>query len=117
CKIYVGQVAPWKITKFLITHPEFPQSIHFSIESLNTTLHRISGSPKTNYTNETERLSNRLRYDLDFDPIPDIFDYNLHKYLILTQRRLAEISRTLFEIYCTTNETISPPSIKKKPTT
>src|SRR6266550_2484814 len=110
-KIYVGQVAPWKVAEFLITHPEFPRSIRFSVESLDAALHRISGSPETNYANEAERLSGRLRYDLDFATIADIFDYGLHEYLILIQRRLAEISRALFEIYCATNETISAPSI------
>src|SRR5437899_1610590 len=110
-KIYVGQVAPWKVAEFLIAHPEFPRSIRFSVDSLDAALHRISGSPETNYANEAERLSGRLRYDLDFATIADIFDYGLHEYLILTQKRLAEISRALFEIYCATNETISPPSI------
>ena len=95
----------------IFTHPEFPRSIRFSVESLDAALHRISGSPETNYANEAERLSGRLRYDLDFAAIADIFDYGLHEYLTLTQKRLAEISRALFEIYCATNETISPPSI------
>ena len=45
--------------------------------------------------------------DLDFAAISDIFEYGLHQYLILTQKRLAEISSALFEIYCATNETIS----------
>src|SRR5206468_1860262 len=103
-KVYVGQVAPWKVAEFLITHPEFPRSIRFSVESLDAALHRISGSPDTNYANEAERLSGRLRYDLDFATIADIFDYGLHEYLILIQRRLAEISRALFEIYCATDE-------------
>src|SRR6476646_7573637 len=110
-KIYFGQVAPWKVAEFVITHPEFPRSIRFSVDSLDAALHRISGSPETSYANEAERLSGRLRYDLDFATIADIFDYGLHEYLILTQRRLAEISRALFKIYCAINETISPPSI------
>ncbi|HEY4758387.1 MAG TPA: alpha-E domain-containing protein, partial [Chthoniobacterales bacterium] len=103
-KIYVGQVAPWKVAEFLITHPEFPRSIRFSVESLDSALHRISGSPETNYANEAERLSGRLRYDLDFAIIADIFEYGLHEYLAFTQKRLAEISKALFEIYCATDE-------------
>ncbi|PYL83811.1 MAG: alpha-E domain-containing protein, partial [Verrucomicrobia bacterium] len=110
-KIYVGQVGPWKVAEFLITHPEFPRSIRFSVESLDAALHRISGSPETNYANEAERLSGRLRYDLDFATIGDIFEYGLHEYLTLIQKRLADISSALFEIYCATNETISAPSI------
>jgi uncharacterized alpha-E superfamily protein len=105
-KIYVGQVAPWKVAEFLITHPDFPRSIRFSVESLDAALHRISGSPTTHYANETERLSGRLRYDLNFATIGDIFEYGLHQYLALTQKRLAEISSALFEIYCASNQTV-----------
>ena len=105
-KIYVGQVAPWRVAEFLITHPEFPRSIRFSVESLDAALHRISGSPETNYANEAERLSGRLRYDLDFATIGDIFEYGLHEYLTFTQKRLGEISSALFDIYCATDTTV-----------
>src|SRR6202163_1237748 len=46
-KIYVGQVAPWKVAEFIITHPAFPRSIRFSVDSLESALHRISGSSET----------------------------------------------------------------------
>ena len=65
-KIYVDQVAPWKVAEFIITHAEFPRSIRFSVDSLDSALHRISGSNETQYANEAERLSGRLRSDLDY---------------------------------------------------
>jgi uncharacterized alpha-E superfamily protein len=99
-KIYVGQVAPWKVAEFLITHPDFPRSIRFSVDALDAALHRISGSNETQYMNEAERLSGRLRYDLDFATIGDMFEYGLHEYLGLTQQRLAEINGALFDAYC-----------------
>ncbi len=103
-KIYVGQVAPWKVAEFLITHADFPRSIRFSVDALDATLHRISGSNETQYANEAERLSGRLRYELDFATIGDIFEYGLHEYLGLTQQRLAEINRALFAAYCAISE-------------
>jgi uncharacterized alpha-E superfamily protein len=99
-KIYVGQVAPWKVAGFLITHSEFPRSIRFSVDALDGALHRISGSNETQYANEAERLSGRLRYDLDFATIGDIFEYGLHEYLGSIQQRLAEIDTALFTAYC-----------------
>ena len=78
----------------------------FDHASRFSALHRISGSPATHYANETERLSGRLRYDLNFATIGDIFEYGLHQYLALTQKRLAEISSALFEIYCASNQTV-----------
>ncbi len=98
-KIYVGQVAPWKVAEFLITHSEFPRSIRFSVDALDAALHRISGSSESHYANEAERLSGKLRYDLDFATIGDIFQYGLHEYLILTQKRLAEINYAVLYTY------------------
>jgi uncharacterized alpha-E superfamily protein len=99
-KIYVGQVAPWKVAEFLVTHPDFPRSIRFSVDALDGAFHRISGSNETLYANEAERLSGRLRYDLDFATIGDIFEFGLHQYLGSTQQRLAEIHTALFATYC-----------------
>lgn len=106
-KIYVGQVAPWKVAEFLITHADFPRSIRFSVDTLDGALHRISGSNESHYANEPERLSGRLRYDLDFATIGDIFQYGLHEYLVLTQQRLGEIANALSETYCAPVEMVS----------
>src|SRR4029079_17233736 len=43
-KVYVGQVAPWRVAEFIITHPAFPRSVRFCVDSFDAALHRISGS-------------------------------------------------------------------------
>ena len=60
---------------------EFPRSIRFSVDSLDSALHRIPGSSEAQYANEVERLSGRLRSDLDYVTIADIFEFGLHEYL------------------------------------
>jgi uncharacterized alpha-E superfamily protein len=99
-KIYVGQVAPWKVAEFIIAHAEFPRSIRFSVDYLDAALHRISGSNEANYANEAERLSGRLRSDLDYITIGDIFDFGLHEYLETIQERLVEVNDAMYEAYC-----------------
>jgi uncharacterized alpha-E superfamily protein len=99
-KIYVDQVAPWKVAEFIITHADFPRSIRFSVDSLDSALHRISGSSETQYANEAERLSGRLRSDLDYVTIGDIFEFGLHEYLETIQERLVEISDAMHASYC-----------------
>ena len=99
-KVYVGQVAPWKVAEFIITHPAFPRSIRFSVDYFDAALHHISGSSESKYANETERLSGQLRYDLDYVTIGDIFDFGLHEYLEQIQERLVEISDALHSTYC-----------------
>jgi uncharacterized alpha-E superfamily protein len=102
-KLYVGQVAPWKVAEFVITHADFPRSIRFSVDSLDAALHRISGSGETHYANEAERLSGRLRSDLDYVTIGDIFKFGLHEYLEQIQERLVEIAHGMHESYCANN--------------
>jgi uncharacterized alpha-E superfamily protein len=99
-KAYVDQVAPWKVAEFLILHAEFPRSIRFCVESLDAALHRISGSNETHYANEAERLSGRLRSDLVYATIGDIFRFGLHQYLETIQKRLVEISNAMHDAYC-----------------
>jgi uncharacterized alpha-E superfamily protein len=103
-KAYVDQVAPWKVAEFLIIHSDFPRSIQFSVDSLDGALHRISGSSETHYANEAERLSGRLRSDLVYITIGDIFKFGLHEYLETIQHRLVEISNAMYDAYCANTE-------------
>ena len=102
-KIYVGQVAPWRVAEFIITHSAFPRSIRFSVDCFDAALHHISGSADTKYANEAERLSGRLRSDLDYITIGDIFKFGLHEYLESIQERLVEISNAMQASYCAEN--------------
>jgi uncharacterized alpha-E superfamily protein len=100
CKLYVSQVAPWKVAEFLITHPAFPRSIRYCIDSLDHGLHRISGVDESRFANETERLSGRLRSDVDYVTIGEIFEFGLHEYLAAIQERLVEVSNAMHATYC-----------------
>jgi uncharacterized alpha-E superfamily protein len=99
-KVYVGQVAPWKVAEFITTHSAFPRSIRFSVDCFDAALHHISGSAESKYANEAERLSGRLRSDLDYVTIGDIFKFGLHEYLEQIQERLVEISDAMHSSYC-----------------
>jgi uncharacterized alpha-E superfamily protein len=100
CKLHVSQVAPWKVAEFLIAHQEFPRSIRYCVDSLDTALHRISGVDESRYANEAERLSGRLRSEVDYVTIAEIFETGLHEYLIAIQERLVEIGEAMHATYC-----------------
>jgi uncharacterized alpha-E superfamily protein len=99
-KVYTGPLAPWKVAEFLITHHDFPRSIRHCVDSLDGALHRISGAGESSYANESERLSGRLRSDLAYITIGEIFEYGLHEYLEEIQRRLVEVSDAMYATYC-----------------
>ncbi len=100
-KLHVGQVTPAKVAEFIILHDDFPRSIRFCVDGLDTALHRISNCSRSHFSNDAERLSGRLCSDLDYETIGDIFQFGLHQYLDRIQMRLIEIgaamAKTFFE--------------------
>lgn len=103
-KLYVGQVAPWKVAEFIILHDSFPRSIRFCADRLDGALHRISGADRSHFANDAERLSGRLCSDLDYQTIGAIFQIGLHQYLDRIQLRLIEISTAMHQEYCSWQE-------------
>lgn len=99
-KIYSGQVKAWEVAQFLILHRNFPRSIRFCVDRLDIILHLISGVDERTFCNEAERLSGRLRSEMDFINIEQIFQEGLHQYLDKTQRRLNDVSNSFVKTYC-----------------
>ncbi|MBS0660853.1 MAG: alpha-E domain-containing protein [Verrucomicrobia bacterium] len=98
-KLYVGEVAPWKVAEFLILNDLFPRSIRFCVQRLDNAIHRITGVDENRFSNEAERLSGKLRSELNYTTTTDIFQTGLHQYLDGTQLRLIEITQALQEEY------------------
>jgi Uncharacterized protein conserved in bacteria len=99
-KSYVGQVSGWQVAEFLILHDQFPRSIRFCVDNLDTSLHRISGCEKNHFSTEAERLSGLLRSNLDYTTIGSVFQTGLHQFLDQTQLRLNEIADAIRKTYC-----------------
>ncbi len=99
-KIRKGDVTPWGVAEFLICHADFPRSIRFCIDRLDTFLHRISETGEGSFTNEPERLSGLLRSQLDYATIDSIFRTGLHEYLDGVQSRLIELDIAFLQTYC-----------------
>jgi len=99
-KVHTGQVTPWSVAEFIILHDRFPRSLRFCIDSLDLALHRISGSDRAHFANEAERLSGRLRSELNYMTIGEVFRKGLHEWLDSTQGRLIEIGNAMHRQYC-----------------
>ena len=98
-KIHPGHVAAWQVAEFLILHGEFPRSIRFCADKLDGALHRISGCDDSHFSNECERLSGRIRANLDFTTISAVFENGLHQFLDRMQLELNGISEALSDTY------------------
>lgn len=94
-----GSVTVSSIVKFLCVNPYFPRSIRFCVDSMDHALHKISGVSEAYYSNEVERLAGKLRFDIGFLRVEDIFNQGLHDFCDQLQGRLNEISTALSAEY------------------
>ncbi|MBV8143016.1 MAG: alpha-E domain-containing protein [Verrucomicrobia bacterium] len=101
-KHYRGQVLPWKVVEFLVKNQTFPRSIVFCVDSLDYSLHKITGVDRGEfqYSVEAERLSGKLLADLCFVTVDEIFRAGLHEYLDRMQGRLIEITKAIYKEFC-----------------
>ena len=101
-KHHRGQVVPWKVAEFLVKNQTFPRSILFCVDSLDYSLHKITGVDRGDfqYKVEAERLSGKLLADLCYITIAEIFRVGLHQYLDRMQLRLIEINKAIYEEFC-----------------
>ncbi|MGJ3244445.1 MAG: alpha-E domain-containing protein [Opitutales bacterium] len=98
-RLYVSNVEPARIARFLILDETFPRSILFSLRFLNQALHNISGSSHVQFSNEAERLCGRMMSDLSYRTVEDIFAQGLHEFLVELQERMASLGQAIFEAY------------------
>jgi len=99
-KIRRGDVTPWGVAEFLICHDEFPRSIRFCVDRLDSMLHDISRTEEGHFSNEPERLSGLLRSQLDYATVDSIFRQGLHEYLDGVQEKLIELDVAFHRTYC-----------------
>ncbi len=93
------RITPKQIGSFLIFNRHFPRSIHYCLEAASQSLHAISGSPHSSFTNVAERRLGRLCADIDFSDVDEVFDAGMHQYLDYIQARLNEIGEAVFDTY------------------
>ncbi len=99
-KEYVGQLAPWKVAEFLVLDENFPRSIEHCVSEADRALHDISDVYRAPFSNEAERLSGALRYDLAYSTVALIFQRGLHEFLDDIQLRLIAVGEAMHAQYC-----------------
>lgn len=90
-RTYVQDVVSRNVAELLILSREFPRSILYSIQRLQTAMHAISGCPITLFSCEAERLVGRLISELTYTRTDDIIKRGLHP-------TLTQLSETIYQI-------------------
>jgi len=93
------QISAKGVVDFLVFSPHFPRSVHYCVERIDVSLHRISGTPRGTFSNKVERETGRLLADLAFGSVDEAFGAGLHECLDALQQRFNAIGEAVFESY------------------
>jgi uncharacterized alpha-E superfamily protein len=90
-----GRISPRGVVEFLVTDPEFPRSIRYSVTGADNCIHAITGSPHGAPPCRTARLFDLLRVELGSLRVDDIIRAGLHEYLDGLQCKMNAIGESL----------------------
>ncbi|MGB5227567.1 MAG: alpha-E domain-containing protein [Eudoraea sp.] len=93
-----GKLTALNISEFLILDKNFPRSILCCLIHAEKSLQELTGSTG-GFSNEAEKQLGKLKSELEFLDISDIFDKGLHEYLDEFQKRLNGVSVGLYNSF------------------
>jgi len=101
-----GKLTPSLISQFLILDKVFPRAIMRCLWQAEESLHTISGSGE-GFSNTPEKLLGKLKSQLEFAEIDDIFSTGLHEYLDNIQIQLNDVSTAISEVFFSTENVMN----------
>lgn len=91
---------PEYIANFLIKDRRFPRSLYYSVQQAEHCLYEISGRRISDgFSNEAEKIISRLRNELDFTDISDIYPKDLHNFLDGFQSKNNKLAKAIYSTY------------------
>ena len=99
CKVYTADLTPERILEFLLLDPEFPHSLRFSIDSLQTALQAIQRNSGKSRAEELHRIAGRLSAKLGFASVDEILCGDIVSYLRSIQQQCQAIHETIYHLY------------------
>lgn len=99
CKVYTADLTPERILEFLLLDVEFPHSLRFSIDSVQTALGAIEDRSGGARATALTRLSGRLQASLAYVSVDEILDRGVVPYLQGILRECVQIHGMLHTIY------------------
>ena len=85
------KISPAGVAKFLILNPHFPRSIKFCLNRAEYSLDRIANTNRYDNRLNSKRSLGRLRAELEYMTLDEIFQQGLHEFLDGFQGRLNNI--------------------------
>ena len=94
-KVYRDVVTPSRVVELLILNPQMPRSLLASLEAVCDTLAQL----RTPASSACERFAGKLRAEVLYADIRQIFEIGLHAYLTQFLRRVDELGTLVMRSY------------------
>ena len=98
CRCYTADLRPERIAEFLLLNSEFPRSVRFAAERVESALRAIAGLTG-GAGGRAERLAGRLHASLDYGQVDEILSEDPHVYLDTISRYCAQIHGAVSQSY------------------
>jgi len=92
-----GRISPSRIAEFLLLDADFPRAVRHCCDVADRSLRFITGTPAGTFRNNAEKRLGRLRAELDYTAIDDVFNEGFHEFIDRLQLRLNEVGEAITE--------------------
>jgi uncharacterized alpha-E superfamily protein len=92
-----GRISPSRIAEFLLLDADFPRAVRHCCDVSDRSLRFITGTPAGTFHNNAEKRLGRLRAELDYTAIDDVFNEGFHEFIDRLQLRLNEVGDAINE--------------------
>ncbi len=92
-------ITPTNIVEFLMLDRKFPRAVMYCMRQAELSLCEISGSPVGMLSNPAERKIGKLRSELEFIDINEVFSFGLHEYIDGFQLKNNEVAEEIYKTF------------------
>jgi uncharacterized alpha-E superfamily protein len=103
-----GRISPSRIAEFLLLDADFPRAVRHCCDVAERSLREITGTPAGTFRNNAEKRLGRLRAELDYTAIDDVFNEGFHEFIDRLQLRLNEVGEAIHENLLLPQTTFKP---------
>ena len=109
-----GRMTPQQVAEFLLLDREFPRAVRFCVSRAEHSLLTITGGTRGNFDNRAEQYLGRLRSELDYTNIDEIFATGLHEFIDQFQGKMNEVGNAISDTFFAVEPIIKPPKVTRK---
>jgi uncharacterized alpha-E superfamily protein len=99
CRCYTADLRPERIAEFLLLNPQFPRSVRFAAQRVESALKAIAILTARGSGGRAERMAGRLHASLDYGQVDEILSEDPHVYLDTVGRHCSQIHSAVYQSY------------------